>query len=96
MAGEGQRQILGLDTAAIIDDLDEIAAAVGDFHVDAVARVGTAGLVTNPVDWLWGLSSLLRRMARLWKSSGSDVAAIEDIIDGVVRATNKLSERRGE
>ena len=52
---------------------------------EALARGVMVGAINNPVDWLWGLSSILGGMARLWQSSGSNVAAIKDIIDGVVR-----------
>jgi hypothetical protein len=37
VAGEGQGQIVGVDAAAVIDDLDEVAATVPDFDIDASA-----------------------------------------------------------
>ena len=37
MAGEGQRQILGGDAAAVIHDADQLDAALLDVHIDAAA-----------------------------------------------------------
>src|SRR5579875_1772582 len=37
MTGEGERQIVGDDAAAIIDNADEIDAALLDFDIDAAA-----------------------------------------------------------
>ena len=37
VAGEGQGQIVGVDATAVIDDLDEVAAAVPHFDVEACA-----------------------------------------------------------
>jgi hypothetical protein len=50
---------------------------------EAVAQGVPFGLITKPLDWLRGLSSILRGVARLW-TSGRDSSGIRDIIDGVV------------
>ena len=37
VAGEGERQVVGMDAAAVIDDADQLGAALLDLDVDARA-----------------------------------------------------------
>lgn len=51
---------------------------------ELAAPVTVLGAVANPLHWFVGLSSIFRRIHRLWATSGKDIAGIKDIIDGVV------------
>jgi hypothetical protein len=62
--------------AKFIKNIDPLA--------EALARGVVVGAIDNPLDWLWGLSSILREINRLWNSSGADVGGNRDIIDGIV------------
>jgi hypothetical protein len=69
-------ELRGFLEAKFIHGVDPLA--------EAAARCVVIGAVCNPLDWLWGLSSILRGVARLWTSSGADVGAVKDIIEGVI------------
>ncbi len=49
VAGEGQRQVVGVDATAVVDDLDEAAAALPDLHVDTCAA-GIDGVLQEFLD----------------------------------------------
>ena len=49
MAGEGERQLFGVDAAAVVDDADEGDAAVGDLDADP-GGAGVEGVLDELFD----------------------------------------------
>lgn len=63
--------------ARFIDGKDPLAE-----HALRVTIVGAVGIVTNPLDWIIGLSKILHGIGKLW--GNHDVSGVMDMIEGVI------------